>query len=75
MNFEKLEILLPMFCAAMQDFLSAVITESINFLFLGLSGKIRTEVQNEWMDGTIPVIAATISFGMGVDKASVRYAL
>ena len=40
----------------------------------GLSGKIRTEVQTEWMDGLIPVIAATISFGMGVDKASVRYA-
>ena len=66
---------MPIFRTAMQDFLRAVITDSINFPFLGLSGKIRTEVQNEWMDGTIPVIAATISFGMGVDKASVRYAL
>lgn len=32
----------------------------------------RTEVQEEWMEGKIPVIAATVSFGMGVDKANVR---
>jgi hypothetical protein len=25
------------------------------------------------MDGKVPVITATVSFGMGVDKASVRY--
>ena len=30
-------------------------------------------MQNEWMEGITPVIAATISFGMGVDKATVRY--
>eukprot|EP00794_Sanderia_malayensis_P007110 gene7110-7914_t len=39
----------------------------------GLTAKIRTEVQNEWMDGVVPVIVATISFGMGVDKATVRF--
>ncbi len=27
------------------------------------------------MDGKVPVITATVSFGMGVDKASVRYLL
>lgn len=32
----------------------------------------RTEVQEDWMEGRVPVIAATISFGMGVDKANVR---
>jgi ATP-dependent DNA helicase Q5 len=30
-------------------------------------------VQNQWMEGKVPVIAATVSFGMGVDKASVRF--
>uniref|UniRef100_A0A3Q3R753 ATP-dependent DNA helicase n=1 Tax=Monopterus albus TaxID=43700 RepID=A0A3Q3R753_MONAL len=31
----------------------------------------RTEVQSEWMQGKVLVIVATISFGMGVDKANV----
>ncbi|EDV24878.1 uncharacterized protein TRIADDRAFT_25695 [Trichoplax adhaerens] len=39
----------------------------------GLSGKIREQIQREWMDGIVKVIVATISFGMGVDKASVRF--
>ena len=38
----------------------------------GLNGAIRTEVQTDWMEGRTPVIAATISFGMGVDKSNVR---
>lgn len=29
-------------------------------------------IQNQWMDEVVPVIVATISFGMGVDKANVR---
>ncbi|XP_038138179.1 ATP-dependent DNA helicase Q5 [Cyprinodon tularosa] len=39
----------------------------------GLKGADRTEVQNEWMQGKVLVIVATISFGMGVDKANVRF--
>ncbi|KAA0203231.1 hypothetical protein HAZT_HAZT004348 [Hyalella azteca] len=38
----------------------------------GLKDKERAEVQDSWMRGDVPVITATISFGMGVDKASVR---
>ncbi|KAM9392479.1 ATP-dependent DNA helicase Q5 [Pholidichthys leucotaenia] len=38
----------------------------------GLKAGDRTEVQNEWMQGKVLVIVATISFGMGVDKANVR---
>uniref|UniRef100_A0A8D1A1E8 ATP-dependent DNA helicase n=1 Tax=Sus scrofa TaxID=9823 RepID=A0A8D1A1E8_PIG len=39
----------------------------------GLKAAERTLVQNEWMEGKVPVIVATISFGMGVDKANVRF--
>ena len=39
----------------------------------GLKDKDRSSVQEMWMDGKVPVITATVSFGMGVDKASVRF--
>lgn len=39
----------------------------------GIKPDIRKETQSNWMDGKIPVIAATVSFGMGIDKASVRF--
>uniref|UniRef100_A0A8C2X0B7 ATP-dependent DNA helicase n=1 Tax=Cyclopterus lumpus TaxID=8103 RepID=A0A8C2X0B7_CYCLU len=39
----------------------------------GLRSGDRTEVQTEWMQGVVLVIVATISFGMGVDKANVRF--
>ncbi|XP_061761804.1 ATP-dependent DNA helicase Q5 isoform X1 [Nerophis ophidion] len=39
----------------------------------GLKAQDRTEAQNDWMQGKVLVIVATISFGMGVDKASVRF--
>ncbi|BFZ15213.1 hypothetical protein BsWGS_18251 [Bradybaena similaris] len=39
----------------------------------GLKGSQREDTQTDWMEGRVPVIAATISFGMGVDKANVRF--
>ncbi|KAJ9579345.1 hypothetical protein L9F63_024548, partial [Diploptera punctata] len=39
----------------------------------GLGPKDRIRVQEDWMEGKYPVICATISFGMGVDKGSVRF--
>ncbi len=39
----------------------------------GLKASLRTQTQTDWMDGITPVICATVSFGMGVDKANVRY--
>ncbi|XP_031841611.2 ATP-dependent DNA helicase Q5 [Nomia melanderi] len=39
----------------------------------GLKNQERNEVQNKWTCGEVPVIAATCSFGMGVDKGSVRF--
>ncbi|XP_072560869.1 ATP-dependent DNA helicase Q5 isoform X3 [Paramormyrops kingsleyae] len=39
----------------------------------GLKTGDRTEAQNSWMQGKVAVIVATISFGMGIDKADVRF--
>lgn len=39
----------------------------------GLKAGDRSKVQEDWMDGKVAVITATISFGMGVDKSSVRF--
>lgn len=39
----------------------------------GLSTANRIRVQEEWMSGEYPIMTATISFGMGVDKANVRF--
>ncbi|XP_069690832.1 ATP-dependent DNA helicase Q5-like isoform X2 [Periplaneta americana] len=39
----------------------------------GLRTSERLLVQEEWMSGKYPVISATVSFGMGVDKGSVRF--
>ncbi|XP_062840996.1 ATP-dependent DNA helicase Q5 [Trichomycterus rosablanca] len=39
----------------------------------GLKTDDRTGAQADWMEGRVPVIVATISFGMGVDKANVRF--
>ncbi|CAG9821395.1 unnamed protein product [Phaedon cochleariae] len=39
----------------------------------GLKTMERTTFQEKWQNGDVPVICATISFGMGVDKATVRF--
>ncbi|XP_041360303.1 ATP-dependent DNA helicase Q5-like [Gigantopelta aegis] len=39
----------------------------------GLKTAERSGIQSDWMEGRVPVIVATISFGMGVDKSNVRF--
>ncbi|VDO03045.1 unnamed protein product [Rodentolepis nana] len=40
----------------------------------GLGNCDRNKVQEEWFGGVFPIVAATISFGMGVDNPHVRLA-
>jgi len=39
----------------------------------GLKNSERDAIQDEWMQAKTKVICATISFGMGVDKSTVRF--
>ena len=41
----------------------------------GLKKYEKEQVQNDWMNGKVPVIAATVSFGMGIDKGPVRFVI
>ncbi len=39
----------------------------------GLQAERRAQTQEKFMAGELPIICATIAFGMGVDKADIRY--
>jgi ATP-dependent DNA helicase RecQ len=39
----------------------------------GMSAENRAAVQDGFMDSSIEIICATIAFGMGIDKANIRY--
>jgi ATP-dependent DNA helicase RecQ len=41
----------------------------------GMSEKIRNVMQDEFMDGTLRVMVATNAFGMGIDKADIRFVI
>ncbi|KAI5064009.1 hypothetical protein GOP47_0020679 [Adiantum capillus-veneris] len=41
----------------------------------GLSGRERMLVQRKWQSGEVQVVCATIAFGMGIDKAAVRFVI
>lgn len=41
----------------------------------GLNDFARKKVQNDWINGKYHVVVATIAFGMGIDKADVRFVI
>lgn len=46
---------------------------SCSFYHAGLAAEVRASRQQQWLDGHIHVMVCTNAFGMGIDKASVRF--
>ena len=59
---------------ALTDFLNENGVEAACY-HAGLSAEKRNEVQNDFMESKFKVIVATVAFGMGVDKADVRFVI
>ncbi len=49
--------------------------ESVNFYHAGLPSMERGLRQDEWLEGKTRIIVATNAFGMGIDKADVRFVI
>ena len=49
--------------------------ESVSFYHAGLPSMERSLRQDEWVAGKVRIIVATNAFGMGIDKADVRFVL
>ena len=48
---------------------------SADYYHAGLSTEIRNDKQENWMSGNIKIMIATNAFGMGIDKADVRFVI
>jgi ATP-dependent DNA helicase RecQ len=47
--------------------------ESVTLYHAGLSPRVRHEAMTAFLDGSARIVAATVAFGMGIDKPDVRW--
>ena len=59
---------------AVYDALAAA-GEQVTLYHAGLSGRERHDAMTAFLDGSARIIAATVAFGMGIDKPDVRWVL
>ena len=59
---------------AAHDALAAA-RERVTLYHAGLSGRVRHDAMTAFLDGSARIIAATVAFGMGIDKPDVRWVL
>lgn len=56
----------------LSEFVSTVAGIECRHYHGGMESDARTDVQNEFMEGRLKVVAATNAFGMGIDRSDVR---
>ncbi len=60
-------------CVEVRTLLQGELKRRVGFYHAGLLPDERRQVQDEFMSGRTPVLVATNAFGMGVDKADLRF--
>lgn len=62
-------------CELMAEILQSKHRLSVSHYHAGMDARDRNEVQARWARNEIQIIVATIAFGMGIDKADVRFVI
>ena len=62
-------------CEQIVELLSEQLDRPLAFYHAGLTGERRRQVQDQFMSGEVPVVVATNAFGMGIDKADLRFVI
>jgi len=57
------------------DFVREVVRRPVRAYHAGLESETRAEVQDAFMAGRLNLVAATNAFGMGIDRADIRFVL
>ncbi len=60
-------------CEKLIELLQEKLRRPIAFYHAGLATEKRRDVQEKFMSGEVPIIVATNAFGMGIDKADLRF--
>ena len=63
--------------AGVNNIVASLVADGVDALpyHAGLPTKERTENQEKFMKGKVKVMAATIAFGMGIDKSNIRFVI
>jgi superfamily II DNA helicase RecQ len=61
-------------CEQLADFLRANRVQA-DYYHSGMAKGAKQMVQAKWLSGELHVVCATIAYGMGIDKADVRYVI
>ena len=62
-------------CEHIVELLTDSLDRKIEFYHAGLLPERRRQVQDAFMTGKVPIVVATNAFGMGIDKADLRFVL